>query len=191
MRHRPSSQREKTQRAWSAYLDLIDTAEWIKKELRAPLSTFGLTMEEFRLLLELYRAGPLTIPMVADKRERNRQNMHATIISAQEFGWVEKEVARLRPARIRKSRLPKARRGRPRAGRRISVVRLTGQGEKLVGHVLPKQVKVVKALMRAIDGRRQATLSEICRKLRAGDVVKFVKEMVMTDPDEELIAAGR
>jgi len=41
----------------------------------------------------------------------------------------------------------------------------------------------VKALMRAIDGRQQETLSQICRRLRAGDALKFVKEIMMEDEE--------
>ncbi len=178
------TRKQKTQRAWGAYLDLADTADWIRKQLRGPLETFGLTMEEFRLLLMLYRDGPLTIRVAAARRDRNRQNMHITILRAAEFGWVERRIVRLPAAEIAESRLPKARRGKPRGGRRVGTVRLTPRGEKLIGHVLPRQAKIVKALMRALDGREQATLSRLCGKLREGDVVKYIREMRIIEPEE-------
>jgi hypothetical protein len=56
MRHYPRH-REKTQRAMQAYLDLIDTADWLRGELRVPLESFDLTMGEFRLLEMLNREG--------------------------------------------------------------------------------------------------------------------------------------
>jgi hypothetical protein len=37
--------------------------------------------------------------------------------------------------------------------------------------------RVVKAFMRAIDSRGQDSLSRICRKLREGDIMKFVSEL--------------
>ena len=37
MPHRPS-EKEKKLRAFQAYLDLLDAAEWFKSEMRAPLS---------------------------------------------------------------------------------------------------------------------------------------------------------
>jgi hypothetical protein len=40
-----------------AYLDLIDTADWLRGELRVPLESFDLTMGEFRLLEMLNREG--------------------------------------------------------------------------------------------------------------------------------------
>jgi DNA-binding MarR family transcriptional regulator len=168
------TQKEKTQRAWGAYLDLVDTADWIRRELRGPLESFGLTMEEFRLLVMLYRDGPLTVSMAAERRARNRQNTHATIATMEEFGWVRRQIVRLSPMK-----------GRARKGRRIGIVRLTPLGEKLIGSVLPKQAKVVKALMRALHGREQQTLSRLCTKLRKGDVLKFISEITHEDVDED------
>jgi DNA-binding MarR family transcriptional regulator len=75
--------------------------------------------------------------------------------------------------------------GRARKGRRIGIVRLTPLGEKLIGSVLPKQAKVVKALMRALHGREQQTLSRLCTKLRKGDVLKFISEITHEDVDED------
>jgi hypothetical protein len=43
---------------------------------------------------------------------------------------------------------------------------------------------MVKALMRAITGREQRILSAICRQLRAGDIVKFVREIRMEEAEE-------
>ena len=56
MRHYPRH-REKTQRAMQAYMHLIDTADWLRGELRVPLESFDLTMGEFRLLEMLNREG--------------------------------------------------------------------------------------------------------------------------------------
>ncbi len=46
MPHYPTH-KEKTRRALRAYVDLIDTGEWFKSELRGPLETFGVTMGEY------------------------------------------------------------------------------------------------------------------------------------------------
>jgi hypothetical protein len=50
-----------------------------------------------------------------------------------------------------------------------------------VADVLPNHTKMVKALLRALDGRKQDTLSRLCRKLREGDMVKFVREITHED----------
>jgi hypothetical protein len=44
MAHRVT-QKERTQRAFRAYLDLIDTADWLKREMRVPLESFDMTMQ--------------------------------------------------------------------------------------------------------------------------------------------------
>jgi hypothetical protein len=48
----------------------------------------------------------------------------------------------------------------------------------------PTHAKVVKSLMRVLDGREQVTLSRFLLKLRKGDVVKFVREIRMYDDED-------
>jgi hypothetical protein len=62
---------------------------------------------------------------------------------------------------------------------RLIVVRLTEMGESLIRYVFPVHAKVVKAEMKVLDGRQQETLSRMCVKLRDGDAVKFVKELMI------------
>jgi DNA-binding MarR family transcriptional regulator len=177
------SQKEKTVRAFQAFLDVMDTADWFKNELRGPLESFDLTMGGFRLLEMLYREGALTVPDVARRRLCTRQNIGFVIASLEERGWVRQMVVRVPPVAIKESRLSKLRRGIRRDGPRVSVVGLTKSGKNFAGNVLPRHVKVIKALMRALDGREQESLSKMCRKLREGDVVKFVSEIMHEDAE--------
>jgi DNA-binding MarR family transcriptional regulator len=181
--HRPT-QKEKTARAFRAYLDLLDTADWIQRRLKGQLESFDLTIGGFRLLELLYREGPMTLPVAAEKRQCNRQNFHLIVKRLEECGWLGREFIMLPPAEKRVSLIPKAQRGQPRRGRRVSALRLTPLGEKLIGRVIPKRAKLVKALMRALDGREQQSLSRMCDKLREGDVVKFVSEMTHLEVEE-------
>jgi hypothetical protein len=64
------------------------------------------------------------------------------------------------------------------------MLRLTSAGANFMARFLPRHGKVVKSYMRASDGRQQETLSELCRKLREGDVVKFISEMEHEDVEE-------
>jgi MarR family transcriptional regulator, 2-MHQ and catechol-resistance regulon repressor len=184
MSHRPT-QKEKTQRAFQAYLDLLDTAEWFKAQMRAPLESFDLTMEGFRLLTILYREGALPIAEVARRRGCSIQNVHLVVARLQARRWVGRMIVNLPPAEISESRLPVAERGKQRKGRKIAVVGLTKPGKRFIGEVLPRHSKMVKALMRAITGRQQRVLSAICRQLRAGDVVRFVREIRMQEVEED------
>ena len=175
------SPREKTQRAFRSYMDLLDTAEWMKGELRGPLMSFDLAMGEFRLLELLYREGALFVSDIARKRGLRRQGVDVTIARLAKRGWVGRKVVALPPVEPRRAHLAKSRNDERREGRRITAVGLTKSGKKFIGNVLPSHSKVVKALMRALDGREQETLGRLCRKLRAGDVVKFVSEIMHED----------
>jgi DNA-binding MarR family transcriptional regulator len=90
------SQRGKTLRAFGAYLELFDTAEKIRGELRGQLSGFGLTLRKFRLMEILYREGPTTMVIVADKLLCSRQNLEFISKPLEERGWVRRVLRPLR-----------------------------------------------------------------------------------------------
>jgi len=50
--------------------------------------------------------------------------------------------------------------------------------------VLPNHSKLVKALMRVLNAKEQDSLFRICRKLREGDVMKFVHETTHEDRED-------
>ena len=187
--HRPT-QREKTQRSFRAYVELLDAAEYMKGKLRWQLESFDLTMQGFRLLEMLYREGPVTVPDAAEKRGCKRQNMDAIVARLEERGWIERAVVRRPPAAIKEGDLPKAMRGKSRAGPRVAMVKLTKLGTKFMGTVFPRHAKTVKAWMRCLDGREQESLSHICQKLREGHFLKFISEITHVHdgdgPEEEV-----
>jgi DNA-binding MarR family transcriptional regulator len=183
MRHRPT-QRERRQRAFRAYLDLIDTADWLKREMRAPLDAFDLTMQDFRVMEMLYGDGALTTPDIARRIGRLRQNVEVITARLQERGWVGRKMVSLPPVEFERAHVSKAEQ-EGREGRRVSVVGLTASGKKLMGTVLPRHAKVVRALMRVLDAREQDSISKVCRKLRRGDAMKFLTEMSFEEVGEE------
>jgi len=174
--HRPTP-KEKTQKAFRAYLDLLDTADWLKKELRAPLEAFDLTMPGFRLMELVNREGAQKIVDLADKSGVTRQATDDLIARLERRNWVRRAVVRLPPVEFKRSHLSKGREDGTRVGRRVQVVGLTALGKRFMKDVLPRHSKLVKALLRVLEAREQDTLSRICRKLREGDVMKFVKEI--------------
>jgi DNA-binding MarR family transcriptional regulator len=173
-----AARRDKKQRAWDVYLELTEAAGWIERKLRAPLDAFGLTREEFRLLVTLYRGGPLTLTDAMERLGRSRQNLYVTVRRAEEFGWVDCAEARSAAAERRESQWPKERRGKPRFGARVTVLSLTQPGEKLIGDVLPKQEAIVKALVHGLDSREMDTMVRVCRKLRQADALPFWAEVL-------------
>jgi hypothetical protein len=48
----------KTTRAFRAYINLMDAANWLRAEMSGQLATFDLTMTQFRILEGLFREGP-------------------------------------------------------------------------------------------------------------------------------------
>jgi len=179
MRNYPT-QGEKTQRAFRAYVDLIDAAEWLKGELRVPLEAFDLTMGEFRVLELLNREGALTISELGRRRRAKRPNMQVVTDRLRERGWLRRRRVRLAPVG-NKPHVAKSRMIGPRVGKWAVLVSLSKSGKQFMRNVLPRHSKLVKSLMRVLDGREQDTLSRICRKLIAGDVIKFVREITTED----------
>jgi MarR family transcriptional regulator, 2-MHQ and catechol-resistance regulon repressor len=185
MGHYPTH-REKTRRAMEACLDLIDTAEWLKSELRPPLDSFDLTFGEFRVLELLNRKGPLTVRDAARERKSSRQNLKEMSRHLERRGWVRRLVVALPPVPFDESHKPKSKRDEKRKGRRVGVMILTPSGKRFVRDVMPNHSKMMKALMRVLDAREQLSLSRLCRKLRSGEAVfKFLQEIRMVDEDQE------
>lgn len=170
IRQRPNQEERRT-RAWETYLDLADAVDWMREHLRTVLDMFGVSMEEFRLLALLFQRGPLTLRRASEKRGRDRKNMYQVVRRAEDFGWVSWEVYRLGAEEVKEGRLPKDRRGGNTRPPWMGVVKLTAEGERLIGTVLPRQQKVAEALLRPLEGRERVTLSEIGRKLRQDEML--------------------
>ncbi len=174
----------KTLRAFGAYLDLLAAAEYMGGWMRGQLETFDVTMGGFLLLEMVYRDGAMSKSAIGGRLQCTRQNVDAIVERLEGNGWVRREIVSLPPAEIKLSHITKVKRDLPRQGPQVGLVCLTPLGEKFIGKVFPKHAKVVKALMRALDGREQEMLSRLCRKLREGDVVKFFSEMTHEDVEE-------
>jgi DNA-binding MarR family transcriptional regulator len=177
------NQGDKTRRAFRAYVDLIDAAEWLKGELRVPLESFDLTMGEFRVLELLNREGAINLAELGRKRKAKPQNVQVMVERLRERGWLRRRRVRLAPEGYRQSKVPRSRRDGPRVGKWAVLVSVSKSGKKFTSSVMPRHSKLVKSLMRVLDAREQDTLSRICRKLVAGDVLKFVREITMEDED--------
>ncbi|MGA8142597.1 MAG: MarR family transcriptional regulator [Candidatus Acidiferrales bacterium] len=148
------------------------------------MAAFDLTPRGFRMLEMLYRHGPTVMTIAAEKLECSRQNVDVLLTRLEQRGWIARELWTFPAAEMAESRLPVRKRGKRRKGRLFGVIRLTKQGKNFIGTVFPKHAKVVKSLMRTLDGREQVTLSRLLQKLRAGDIAKFVREVRMYDEED-------
>jgi DNA-binding MarR family transcriptional regulator len=174
-----------TQRSFRVYLEFLDTADWFRGEASRQLESFDMTLMDFRILEVLHRGEPTFARALARKFQCSTNNVTFVLDRLSERGWVRRgewsraPVPPPRPfARARKNKK------RPPKGRRVLLVQLTPEGEKAIANVLPKHAKIVKARMKALDGREQEVLGVLCKKLRTGDILKFVKEMMWEDLEE-------
>lgn len=174
----------KTLRAFRAYLDLLETTAYMQKEMQSQLEAFDVTMQTIRILEMLYRKGPMAIRLMARQMKCSRQNIKNILRPLRERGWAVLEMATRPPVAKDESQLPVEKRGDKRRGRAVGIVLLTARGKQFIGTFFPKHAKVVKSLMRVLDGREQVTLSRLLLKLRKGDVVKFVREIRMYDDED-------
>lgn len=182
---RRATQKEKTLRAFGAYLELLDTAAWLKSWMQGPLTSCDLTMQGFRLLMLLYRDGATPMMEAAKRMRFARQNLEYVARRLEKRGWVRRENLKMPAGRQTTLAEHNVRRVGRKPARRMGIIELTPLGEKFVAQVFPRQAKVAKALMRALDGREQETLAEICRKLRAGHIIKFMSEITHPDAWDE------
>lgn len=168
---------DKTDRAFRAYLELLDAAEWLKGELRVPLASFDVTLPELRVLHLLHTEGALPVVEVARRRRCKWNNSVVMIARMERRGWVRRGVVTLPPVEFERAHLADSMRDVERRGRRLTVVGLTRPGKKFMRNLLPNHAKLVKSLMRVLNAKEQDSLFRICRKLRVGDVLKFVHEI--------------
>lgn len=177
--------RGKTLRAFGAYLDLQKTTDWIRKQIRGQLHTFEITIAGFRVLELLYREGPTHMNETARRLEYERQNLFLVVQALEERGFVRRERETLPLVNNKRNQELKAMGDTEHRGRAVTRLRLTAAGRKYIANLFPRHAKVVKALMRALDGREQATLSRLCRKLRKGNFWKYLTELKCMRAGEE------
>lgn len=186
--------KKKQRLAWTAYLELTEATHWLEAKLRAPLDVFGVSREEFRLMVLLHRDGRLKLSEAEAKLARSRESMFVTIQRAEEFGWVRRGATHLPLAKVRASRTRKELRDKPRIGRRVVTIEMTPEGERLIGKVLPRQEGMLRALMGSLDTRELRTLIRACQKIRQEDEftkVRFAAALIRAGQRALSVGAGR
>lgn len=163
---RRMTQAQKTDRAFHAFIDLLDAADVMKARVQGQLAIYGLTMKGFRVLELLRQEGPMRATLVAERCRQSRGTLDELVRRLVKNGWLASELV---PAREGADGTESV--------LRVSVLELTEEGEEFIRRFLPHHGKVVKAFMRALEGREQDTLSTLCRKLIEGDVLKLISEM--------------
>jgi predicted DNA-binding transcriptional regulator len=180
---RPTQKARKV-KAFRVYLDLVETAEAVRRVLEGQMATFGMTLEEFRFLEMLYRNGAMRTDEARKQRACTRQNVIQLANSMAERGLVKREVIELPLADVDQRKLAVKLRGRDRQGQKVSEIGLTAAGQRFVGQVLPRHMKMVLAVLRTLNWQEQETLSRICGKLRDWDAFKLLQELEWEDAED-------
>jgi len=115
-------------RSFRAYLDILDTAEWLRRQFAGQLETFDLTIDEFRLLEILYREGQITTEEFCKRRRCGRQTLNKMAKRLEVRGWVRFHVIELEPVEMPLARVPTRLRNAPRRGRLMGHLSLTENG---------------------------------------------------------------
>ena len=157
--------------------------------MRGQLGSFDVTLAGFRVLETLYSEGPTYMSAAAKKLEWERQNLYVVVQALEERGFVRHVSEMLPLVDSKRNRALKAMGDTEQRGRGVTRLRLTHAGRKFIATLFPRHAKVVKALMRALHGREQETLSKLCRKLREGLSVNFFKELRIIRDGEGLGAS--
>jgi len=175
---------ERTSRAIRAYSDLIGAADRLREKMRRYLAGWELTETQFEVLQLLYRNGPMHLGAISRGFERHKENMTRLVKRLKEEGWVwvgpASSTTQTGTNKVQAEANP-ALDSEDAGDRRILVVHLTPVGEKVIRKAVVRYAKIVKAEMHALEGREQATLSRLCRKLERGNALKFLREIRMRD----------
>ncbi len=131
--------------ALNCYTKLMRAAESVTVRVGRTMSAAGLTISQFGVLEALHHKGPLCQRDIAAKILKSTGNITLVIDNLEKQGLVKRE--------------------RISEDRRYLTVRLTGEGEKLIGTAFANVEAAIVAEMDALTGDEQETLGRLCKKL--------------------------
>ena len=135
-------------RALKAYVKLMRAAESITSRVHKHLSSAGLTVSQFGVLEAIYHLGPLSQKDLGRKILRSSGNITMVIDN------------------LEKRRL--VRRERYTSDRRIFIVHLTGEGQKLIRKIFPSHAALIADELSVLNATDQMKLGNLCKKVGKG-----------------------
>ena len=143
--------RRGTIRALNAYINLARASDSLLGRVGAELEHNGLTMGQFGVLEALLHLGPMCQRTLGQKLLRSGGNITLVVNNLERHGWVRRE--------------------RQKDDRRMIVIHLTPQGQKLIEGIFPKHAQAITREMSVLKPQEQENLRHICRKLgRSGEI---------------------
>ena len=135
-------------RALGTYVKLMRAAESITSRVHKHLSSVGLTVSQFGVLEAIYHLGPLSQKDLGQKILRSSGNITLVIDNL--------EKRRL----VRRERNP--------ADRRIFIVHLTDEGQKLIRDIFPPHAALITSELSVLNATDQKILGDLCKKVGMG-----------------------
>ena len=105
----------------------------------------NLTISQFGVLEVLLHLGPLSQSDIGAKMLKSGGNITLVIDNLEKQNLVQRTV--------------------DPTDRRITIVRLTEQGESLIKKIFPRQLQAIVSELSALDAQEQAVLGRLCKKL--------------------------
>ena len=135
-------------RALSTYVKLMRAAESITSRVHKHLSSVGLTVSQFGVLEAIYHLGPLSQKDLGRKILRSSGNITLVIDN------------------LEKRRL--VRRERDASDRRMFIVHLTEDGQKLIDLIFPPHAALITSELSVLNATDQKILGDLCKKVGKG-----------------------
>ena len=138
----------KVVRALSTYVKLMRAAESVTSRVHKHLMSVGLTISQFGVLEAIYHLGPLSQRDLGEKILRSSGNITMVVDNLEKRRLV-----------IRK---------RDASDRRISIVHLTEEGQKLIRQIFPSHATLIAEELSVLNATDQKLLGDLCKKVGLG-----------------------
>jgi MarR family 2-MHQ and catechol resistance regulon transcriptional repressor len=140
--------RKETERALSAYINLIRASDSLVSKVSAHLEQSGVTLGQFGVLEALHHLGPMCQHALAKKLLRSGGNVTLVVDNLEKRGWVRRE--------------------RQKDDRRMVQIHLTPKGARLIARVFPEHAAAITKIMNELTENEQEDLRRLAGKLGHG-----------------------
>ncbi len=131
--------------ALDTFIKLTRAANSLTSCLASYNSLESLTITQFGVLETLLHLGPLSQSEICSKLLKSGGNITLVVDNLEKNGWVKRTV--------------------DPEDRRITIVRLTDEGEALIKRIFPQQLQAIVSEMSPLDPEEQAVFGQLCKKL--------------------------
>jgi MarR family 2-MHQ and catechol resistance regulon transcriptional repressor len=132
-------------RALDTFIKLTRAMETLGSQLQKNLAEHELTLPQLAVLEALLHLGAMSQSELGRKLLRSNPNMTALLDTLERNGWIQRE--------------------RSPEDRRVVVVSLTREGQRVIEKAFPAHAARIAELMAALSVEEQQVLGQLCKKL--------------------------